>query len=266
MVATSTAAAGVHEFTIEHVRVLIDPHDAQAVALALGAGVIPYHADGGGGGLGDAMAWFGRSLVPLNAGLRALGNQQQYRQFQSTVQALDTRTNQVPVCILDLLRIKHTTAARNHSTNGGGTLFGTATLNTSTQPSDVRFSLGGTSVSFGQLHATFTAANSSHPSSALSTLARTLHPHGMVEPPTYGLDDIIADREGDESSLKISKAKTIARYEPDVASIWSITPTFPGHDIIFDTFHREYADTPVYRVFKATPGVFRPTLTPRRTR
>lgn len=256
MVATSTAPDGVHEFTVEHVRMLIDPDDAYATALALGAGVFPYLA--GDSAVDKAAGWFGRSLVPLNAGLRALGNQQQYRQFQSTVQALDTRTNQVPVCTLDLLRIKHTTAAREHA-DGGSTLFGTATLNTAIQPSGVRFSLDGTAASSGQLHSTFTAANFNHPSPALTALARTLCPNYAMEPPTYALADIIGDRDGSEASLKISKAKTIARYEPDVASIWSITPTVPGHDIIFDTFHREYADTPVYRVFKSTPA-------PRRTR
>ena len=257
MVATSTAAAGVHEFTVEHVRVLVDPTDAQAVALALVSGIVPFRADGGG--LNDAMDWFGRSLVPLNAGLRALGNQSQYRQFQSTVQSLDTRTNQVPVCVLDLLRIKHTNAARNHFADGGSTLFGAATLNTSTQPSSVRLSFDGTAVSSGQLHATFTAANGSHPSPAITALTRTLRPSSAYPPTTYDLNDIIGGREGGEAGAKVSKAKTFARYEPGMASIWSLNPSVPGHDIVFDTFHTEYADEAVYRLFKATPA-------PRRTR
>lgn len=257
MVATSTAAAGVHGFTVEHVRMLVDPSDAQTAALALGAGVLPYRE--GDSAVDKATQWFGRSLVPLNAGVRALDNQYQYQEFRATVQALDTRTNQVPVCTLDLLRIRHTHAARVHGADGGSTLFGAATLNTSTRPGDVRFSLGSTVASYGQIRTTFTAANSNRPSPALTTLTRTLDQHIMLGPPTYALADIIGEREGVESSLKVTKAKTVATYEPDIASIWSITPNVPGRDIIFDTFHLEYADTPVYRVFETAPA-------PRRTR
>lgn len=257
MIATSTAESGVHKFTIEHVRVLVDPHDAQAVALSLVAGIVPFRADGGG--LDDAMAWFGGSLVAINPGVRALENHTRFLRYRNTVQALDTRTNQVPVCVLDLLRIKHTAAAREHA-DGGSTLFGAATLTATPQPHhEVHISLGGTDAAFGQLNATFTAANASQPAAGLSALKHATKISVNMNPPICRLADIIGGREGGEAGVKVSKAKTFARYEPDAASIWSLTPQLPGHDIIFDTFHTEYADTPVYRVFKAAPA-------PRRTR
>lgn len=267
MVATSTAAAGVHEFTVEHVRALVDPTDAQAVALALVSGIVPFRADGGG--LNDAMDWFGRSLVPLNAGLRALGNQSQYRQFQSTVQSLDTRTNQVPVCMLDLLRIKHTNAARNHFADGGSTLFGTATLNTSTQPSSVRLSFDGTAASSGQLHATFTAANASHPSPAITALTRTLRPRGTLDELRHAVElsgttnpdhnvptlrMLSAGRPGDRSDHNYTSCMRFAQYAPDDHDVWTIRHgQRTGDDLVYDALVSSLSGTAYYRVFESWP-------------
>lgn len=248
MTATSTTAAGAHAFTVEHVRALVDQRDAQAVALALVAGIVPFRPMKPG--LDDAMSWFGWSLAPYESGFRAGTSPVRLRAIQAAVNKLGYETNHVPVCVLDLVRVRHTAAAREGE-NGGDTLCGAATLSCSPNTSAPHVSLRGTDVTDGQLHATFTANNTAHPNRAIHALSRALGVNDDEPEAVVPLDRIIDGRDGVEVGPKVSKAKTFARYESDLASIWSLKPCVPGHDIIFDTFHTEYTDEAVYRVFKA---------------
>lgn len=240
---------GMDAFTVEHVRVLVDQRDAQAVALALVAGIVPFRPMKPG--LDDAMAWFGGSLSPYESGFRAGTSPVRLRYMQNAINRLGHETNQVPVCVLDLVRVRHTAAAREGE-NGGDTLCGAATLSFDLNTVAPRVSLRGTDVTTGQFHATFSANNTAHPNRAIHALSRALGVEDDEPESTVPLDRIIGGRDGVESGLKVSKAKTIAKYEPDVASIWTLKPDVPGHNIIFDTFHAEYDNAPVYRVFKAS--------------
>lgn len=235
-------------FTVEHVRVLVDQRDAQAVALALVAGIVPFRPMKPG--LDDAMAWFGGSLSPYESGFRAGTSPVRLRYMQNAINRLGHETNQVPVCVLDLVRVRHTAAAREGE-NGGDTLCGASTLSFDLNTVAPCVSLRGTDVTTGQLHATFSANNTAHPNRAIHALSRALGVEDDEPESTVPLDRIIGGRDGVEAGLKVSKAKTVAKYEPDVASIWSITPDVPGRDITFDTFYTAYENAPVYRVFKA---------------
>ena len=239
---------GMDTFTVEHVRVLVNQRDAQAVALALVAGIVPFRPMKPG--LDDAMAWFGGSLSPYESGFRAGTSPVRLRAMQDAINRLGYETNQVPVCVLDLVRIRHTAAAREGE-NSGDTLCGAATLALDPNVAAPHLSLRGTDFNYGQLHATFSANNTAHPNRAIHALSRALGVEDDEPESTVPLDRIIGGRDGVEAGLKVSKAKTIAKYEPDVASIWMLKPDVPGHNIIFDTFHAEYDNAPVYRVFKA---------------
>lgn len=239
---------GMDAFTVEHVRVLVDQRDAQAVALALVAGIVPFRPMKPG--LDDAMAWFGGSLSPYESGFRAGTSPVRLRYMQNAINRLGHETNQVTVCVLDLVRVRHTAAAREGE-NGGDTLCGAATLSFDLNTVAPCVSLRGTDVTTGQFHATFSANNTAHPNRAIHALSRALGVEDDEPDATVPLDRIIDGRDGVEAGLKVSKAKTIAKYEPDAASIWTLKPDVPGHNIIFDTFHAEYDNAPVYRVFKA---------------
>lgn len=244
-------ARSVDEFTVEHVRMLIDPKDATTVSLTLFSGMFP--PTGPANGINAVFEWFGRNLVPYVEHARTTPDAHMHAQCRRAIAAIDTTTNQVPVCVLDLLRVRHTAAARQGLVDGGSSVFGTATLSASPGPFRPRFSLDGSCVTPGQLHATFAASTACEPNAPIDALAHAVG-IGYAFRRVVDLDDIIGGRAGEPSGIKHTKAKTVATYADDIASIWRLTPQLPGHDLIFDTFHMEYADTPVYRVFKAAPA------------
>lgn len=236
-------------FTIEHVRCMVAPEDVHTLALALIAGVIPYRAPVTP--MDNVLDWFGRSLMPFDSGFQ--GTVSTYSEaVRRTVTGLDTQTNQVPVGFLDLLRIRHTALARVGA-NGGDTLCGTATLSCATGTAAPEFSLRGTDVYAGNISATFAASNTLRPADMPASLIQALGVDESARRVLTNVNQLADGREGEAAGVKVSKAKTVATYAPDMDSIWSLSPQVPGRDMTFDVFHAEYAGTPVYRVFKPAP-------------
>lgn len=236
-------------FTIEHVRCMVTPEDMHTLALALISGVIPYRTPETP--MDNVLDWFGRSLVPFDSGFRGTESIN-IKLVRRTVTGLDTRTNQVAAGFLDLLRIRHTALARAGA-SGGNTLCGAATLSCAPGTAEPGFSLRGTDVYAGNISATFAAANTLRPADMPASLAQALGADESARRVLTTVGQLAAGRDGESAGVKVSKAKTVATYAPDVDSIWSLTPRVSGEDMTFDVFHAEYANTPVYRVFKPAP-------------
>lgn len=240
----------INGYTIEHVRCMIRPDDMHMLALALIAGIVPYRT--GTTGLDTALEWFGSNIKPLEAGYNHLSSSLTFPAVQSIIAGLDTRTNQVPVGMLDLLRYRNTAGARAGEP-GGDTICATATL---THAPGVRpvASVAGTWLSHGIICSAFSAVNAARPHAATNALIKAINKEPGRYVPLDSLDTFFNGRPGEAAGTKISKAKTFATYVNDHASIWSLTPRCLGEDMHFDVFYNKYADTPVYRVFLPTTG------------
>ena len=241
---------GLDGFTIEHVRCMVAPEDMHTLALALISGVTPYRRPSSP--MDGVLVWFCRSLMPFDSGFRGTESINTAL-VRRTVIDLDMATNQVAVGFLDLVRIRHTALARAGA-DGGSTLCGAATLSCTPNAAKPVFSLRGTDVESHQIRATFTAANTLRPADMPTSLIRTLGADEHARRVVTDIDCLAVGRDGEEASIKISKAKTVATYAGDRDSIWTLTPQAPGVDMVFDVFHAEYADKPVYRVYKPAPA------------
>lgn len=254
--ATTTSAATLRDFTVEHVRVLVAPDHAHTTALALVSGMLsPFPvSETEPDPLGDALTWFGNYLFPAPAPNTDLASSHMTR-MRASRRCVQRLAGIDTTCVLDLVAVAHTAAVQQRKGRRDTALCGFATLSVSSGAGIPYVSPRAMRYEDGQLCIPFAATNSTTPRDTLDTLRRALELAGIVSPDhTVPLTALAAGRTGDRSDSDRATCTRFAHFASDDHDVWEIRPAAVGTDIDRDAYIAELSDRAHYRVFEAWPA------------
>lgn len=251
--ASTTSAATLRDFTIEHVRVIVPPQHAHTTALSLVSGMLPPAPTSSRDAnmLNMALRWFGNHLYPLPTPDNYLSSSRMTRMRASRrcVQRLaDTDT----ACVLDLVAVAHTAAVQQRKGRRDTALCGFATMSVSPGAGAPYVSLRGMRYEDGQLRIPFGAINSTTPRHTLDELRRAVELGGISPNHTVPLTALSAGRIGYRSDEDHATCVKYAHHAPDDHDVWSVQPgPRAGDDLVHDALVATLSVGAHYRVFEA---------------
>ena len=254
--ASTTSAATLRDFTIEHVRVIVPPQHAHTTALSLVSGMLPPAPTSSRDAnmLNMALRWFGNHLYPLPAPDNYLSSSRMTRMRASrrcVQQLADTDT----ACVLDLVAVAHTAAVQQRKGRRDTAVCGFATMSVSPGAGAPYVSPRAMRYEDGQLCIPFAATNSTTPRDTLDTLRRALELAGIVSPDhTVPLTALAAGRIGYRSDSDRATCTRFAHFASDDHDVWEIRPATVGADLAYDARIAGLSDRAHYRVFEAWPA------------
>lgn len=254
--ASTTSAATLRDFTIEHVRVIVPPQHAHTTALSLVSGMLPPAPTSSRDAnmLNMALRWFGNHLYPLPTPDNYLSSSRMTRMRASrrcVQQLADTDT----ACVLDLVAVAHTAAVQQRKGRRDTAVCGFATLSVSSGAGAPYVSLRGMRYEDGQLRIPFGAINSTTPRHTLDELRRAVELGGISPNHTVPLTALSAGRIGYRSDEDHATCVKYAHHAPDDHDVWEVRPATVGADLAYDARVAGLSDRAHYRVFDAVlPG------------
>lgn len=253
--ATTTSAATLRDFTVEHVRVLVAPDRAHTTALALVSGMLsPFPvSETEPDPLGDALTWFGNYLFPAPAPNTDLASSRMTR-MRASRRCVQRLAGTDTACVLDLVVVTHATAITQRKGRRDTALCGFATLSVSSGAGIPYVSPRAMRYEDGQLCIPFAATNSTTPRDTLDELRRAVELAGIVSPDhTVPLTALAAGRTGDRSDPDHATCTRFAHFASDDHDVWEIRPATVGADLAYDARIAGLSDRAHYRVFAAVP-------------
>lgn len=194
--ASTTSAATLRDFTIEHVRVIVPPQHAHTTALSLVSGMLPPAPTSSRDAnmLNMALRWFGNHLYPLPTPDNYLSSSRMTRMRASrrcVQQLADTDT----ACVLDLVAVAHTAAVQQRKGRRDTAVCGFATMSVSPGAGAPYVSLRGMRYEDGQLRIPFGAINSTTPRHTLDELRRAVELGGNIAKPHRAADGAVSGQD-----------------------------------------------------------------------